>query len=112
MIDPVHPPHPAASSDKIVAGKSGQAQKVAQNDGTAISLHSPWRVCHGETAVIERGSPLEHDPEKHALELDPMGGYRFSEKIMLRQRSRARCRFYFALSRFREPKWGAHLRWS
>jgi hypothetical protein len=26
---------------------------------------------------------LEHDPEKHALGLDPMGGYRFSEKIML-----------------------------
>jgi hypothetical protein len=23
------PPHPAASSDKIAAGKSGQAQKVA-----------------------------------------------------------------------------------
>jgi hypothetical protein len=23
---------------------------------------------------------LEHDPEKHALGLDPMGGYRFSEK--------------------------------
>jgi hypothetical protein len=27
---------------------------------------------------------LEHDPEKHALGLDPMGGYRFSEKIMLK----------------------------
>jgi hypothetical protein len=26
---------------------------------------------------------LEHDPEKHALGLDPMGGCRFSEKIML-----------------------------
>jgi len=23
---------------------------------------------------------LEHDPEKHALGIDPMGGYRFSEK--------------------------------
>jgi hypothetical protein len=29
--------------------------------------------------------PLEHDPEKHALGLDPMGGYQFSEKIMLQQ---------------------------
>jgi hypothetical protein len=27
--------------------------------------------------------PLEHDPEKHALGLDPMGGNRFSEKITL-----------------------------
>jgi hypothetical protein len=53
MIDPVHPPPPAASSDKIAAGKSGQAQKVAQNGGTAIGLHSPRRVCHGESAVIE-----------------------------------------------------------
>jgi hypothetical protein len=26
----------------------------------------------------------EHDPEKHALGLDPMGGYRFSEKVMLK----------------------------
>jgi hypothetical protein len=26
---------------------------------------------------------LEHDPEKHALGLDPMGGNRFSEKIMI-----------------------------
>src|SRR6202012_5201694 len=32
---------------------------------------------------------LEHDPEKHALGLDPMGGYGFSEKIMLHQRSTA-----------------------
>jgi hypothetical protein len=30
-----------------------------------------------------RSVPLEHDPEKHALGLDPMGGNRFSEKIML-----------------------------
>jgi hypothetical protein len=28
-------------------------------------------------------SEVEHDPEKHALGLDPMGGYRFSEKIVL-----------------------------
>jgi len=26
---------------------------------------------------------LEHDPEKHALGLDPMGGYRFPQKIVL-----------------------------
>jgi hypothetical protein len=31
-------------------------------------------------------SALEHDPEKLALGLDPMGGYRFSEKIMRHQR--------------------------
>jgi len=31
---------------------------------------------------------LEHDPEKLALGLDPMGGSRFSEKIMLKQKSR------------------------
>jgi hypothetical protein len=31
-----------------------------------------------------QGAPLEHDPEKHALGLDPMGGYRFSVKIMLK----------------------------
>jgi hypothetical protein len=28
---------------------------------------------------------LQHDPEKHALGLDPTGGRRFSEKIMLQQ---------------------------
>ena len=28
---------------------------------------------------------LEHVPEKHALELDPMGGNRFSEKDMRQQ---------------------------
>jgi hypothetical protein len=28
----------------------------------------------------------KHDPEKHALGLDPMGGIRFSEKIMLKQK--------------------------
>jgi hypothetical protein len=27
----------------------------------------------------------EHDPEKHAFGLDPMGGHRFSEKIMFNQ---------------------------
>ena len=41
---------------------------------------------------------LEHDPEKHALGLDPMGGNRFSlatnaervcAEIMLKQRARA-----------------------
>jgi hypothetical protein len=32
---------------------------------------------------------LEHDPEKLALGLDPMGGCRFSEKIML-NKGRAR----------------------
>jgi hypothetical protein len=53
MIDPPRPPQPAASSDKIAAGKSGQAQKIAQNDGTALGLHSSWLVCHGESAVIE-----------------------------------------------------------
>jgi hypothetical protein len=57
MIEPVRPPRSDASSDKIAAGKSGQAQKVAQNDVTAIGLHFPWRVCHGESAVVERGSP-------------------------------------------------------
>jgi hypothetical protein len=30
-----------------------------------------------------RHAKLEHDPEKHALGLDPMGGNRLSEKIML-----------------------------
>ena len=30
---------------------------------------------------------LEHDPEKHALGLDPMGGNRFSAKIMLKPKS-------------------------
>jgi hypothetical protein len=36
-----------------------------------------------------RGEPdLEHDPEKHALGLDPTGGRRFSEKIMLNQKVR------------------------
>jgi hypothetical protein len=29
------------------------------------------------------GETLEPDPEKHALGLDPKGGNRFSEKIML-----------------------------
>jgi hypothetical protein len=29
--------------------------------------------------------PLAHDPEKHALGLDPMGAQRFSEKIMRQQ---------------------------
>jgi hypothetical protein len=33
--------------------------------------------------------PLEHDPEKHALGLDPTGVQRFSEKIMLNQESSA-----------------------
>jgi len=28
----------------------------------------------------------EHDPEKHALGLDPTGGNRFSEKIMHRRK--------------------------
>jgi hypothetical protein len=37
-----------------------------------------WGNC---TVLLRR--LLEHDPEKHALGLDPMGGYRFSEKIML-----------------------------
>jgi hypothetical protein len=30
----------------------------------------------------DRYGSLVHDPEKHALGLDPMGGNRFSEKIM------------------------------
>jgi hypothetical protein len=36
--------------------------------------------------VVEnkRTRSTEHDPEKLALGLDPMGGHRFSEKIMLR----------------------------
>ena len=29
---------------------------------------------------------LAHDPEKHALGPRPEGGYRFSEKIMLKQK--------------------------
>jgi hypothetical protein len=29
-----------------------------------------------------------HDPEKHALGLDPMGGYRFSERIMYQRKIR------------------------
>jgi hypothetical protein len=29
--------------------------------------------------------PLEHDPEKHALGLDPMGGTGFPKKTMLHQ---------------------------
>jgi hypothetical protein len=32
---------------------------------------------------------MEHDPEKHALGLDPMGGSWFSEKIMLKRKIRA-----------------------
>jgi hypothetical protein len=32
---------------------------------------------------------LEHDPEKHALGLDPMGAKRFSEKLMRNQESKA-----------------------
>jgi hypothetical protein len=32
---------------------------------------------------------MEHDPEKHALGLDPMGGSRFSEKIMLEPKIKA-----------------------
>jgi hypothetical protein len=32
---------------------------------------------------------LEHDPEKHALGLDPWVDFRFSEKIMLNQNARA-----------------------
>jgi hypothetical protein len=34
--------------------------------------------------TASRPQSLEHDPEKHALGLDPMGGYRFSVKIMLK----------------------------
>jgi hypothetical protein len=39
--------------------------------------------------MVDAVPALEHDPEKQALGLDPMGGNRFSEKIMLHQRSRA-----------------------
>jgi hypothetical protein len=35
--------------------------------------------------VYMTGGAFVHDPEKHALGLDPTGGTRFSEKIM-RQR--------------------------
>jgi len=31
---------------------------------------------------------IAHDPEKHALGLDPVGGNRFSEKIMQRRARR------------------------
>jgi hypothetical protein len=36
---------------------------------------------------------LEHDPEKHALGLDPMGGNRFSDKIMLKSEIQTKIRF-------------------
>jgi hypothetical protein len=32
---------------------------------------------------VTKKQRLKHDPEKHALGLDPMVDYRFSEKIML-----------------------------
>jgi hypothetical protein len=50
------------------------------------SLSKPIR---GIVSAVDSRRKLEHDPEKHALGLDPMGGNRFSEKIMLKQRARA-----------------------
>jgi hypothetical protein len=46
-----------------------------------------WQWRKKEKRPVDR--PLEHDPEKHALGLDPMGGYRFSEKILPQQGSKA-----------------------
>jgi hypothetical protein len=36
---------------------------------------------------VGRAAQFGHDPEKHAVGLDPMGGNRFSEKIMLQDDS-------------------------
>ena len=49
---------------------------------TLIASHRLRSVAAIFVDCVRRGS-LEHDPEKHALGLDPMGGNRFSEKIML-----------------------------
>jgi hypothetical protein len=38
------------------------------------------RLLDRRTPYLER---LKHDPEKHALGLDPWAVFRFSEKIML-----------------------------
>jgi hypothetical protein len=57
---------------------------TASQPGT--SLLKPIR---GIVSVVDSRRKLEHDPEKHALGLDPMGGNRFSEKIVLKQRARA-----------------------
>jgi hypothetical protein len=40
-------------------------------------------------ALAASALALKHDPEKLALGLDPWGGSRFSEKIMLHQNARA-----------------------
>jgi hypothetical protein len=47
--------------------------------------HDPekWKPVFGQDHAP---SNLEHDPEKHALGLDPMGGNRFSDQIMRRNK--------------------------
>jgi hypothetical protein len=47
----------------------------------------PWeRLGPYASARRIRPSHIVHDPEKHALGLDPTGGNRFSEKIMHRRK--------------------------
>ncbi|SRR5579871_177044 len=59
----------------------------------ALDLKFAWQTRGRRVANVKIRS-LEHDPEKHALGLDPTGVKRFSEKIVRNQESGARGRIH------------------
>jgi hypothetical protein len=57
---------------------------------TAATIEvAPDQAMKNRTSRVLFFCGLEHDPEKHALGPRPEGGYRFSEKIMLKQKDGA-----------------------
>jgi hypothetical protein len=65
---------------------------AARNDGvknrSRDTLARPSFANHHHAR--KKIAPTTHDPEKHALGLDPMGGVRFSDQIMRRKREAKR----------------------
>jgi hypothetical protein len=62
------------SVDRVVNTNTiGAMRRAYSNKQKEETPNSPRRHAPGTSL---------HDPEKHALGLDPMGGNRFSEKIM------------------------------
>jgi hypothetical protein len=68
--------------------------RLLHSDDDAVIAQDTVKVLAANAEKVKR---LGHDPEKHALSLDPMGGDRFSEKIMLHPRSKSAMSIQFQM---------------
>jgi 3-methyl-2-oxobutanoate hydroxymethyltransferase len=78
----------SARTPKFVRRYGDLGPMIGRDRGLCHGCAVP-RISRSGTCLWHEAEELEHDPEKHTLGL-PEGGYRFSEKIMLKQKNNAR----------------------